>query len=64
MEMWKERMRALRIERMLVFVRNIGEQEDGNPKNKMETLEKLVWSQACCRTPLIPALGRQRQADF
>ena len=43
MEMWKERMRALRIERMLVFVRNIGEQEDGNPKNKMETLEKLVW---------------------
>lgn len=43
MEMWKERMCALRIERRSVFVRNIGEQEDGNPKNKMEALEKLVW---------------------
>lgn len=43
MEMWKERMFALRIERKWVFVRNIGEKEDGTPENKIEALEKLVW---------------------
>lgn len=33
----------MHLERKWVFVKNIGEKEDGNPKNKMEALEKLVW---------------------
>lgn len=58
-EMWKERMYALRMERKWVFVRNIGEKEDEDPKNKMEALEMPVcvlspteqWSLVSCLTP-------------
>jgi hypothetical protein len=35
-----------------------------NQNNKKETLKGLVGNQAWWCTPLIPALGRQRQADF
>lgn len=26
-----------------MFIRNVGEESDGNPENKMEVIEKLVW---------------------
>jgi hypothetical protein len=32
--------------------------------NKKERIKRNYWGQAWWRMPLIPALGRQRQADF
>lgn len=41
-----------------MFVRNIGEKEDGTPKNKIEALEKLVWvlcpTEAVVSSPVLP----------
>jgi hypothetical protein len=38
--------------------------EKGDITTDNKEIQKIIRSRVWCRTPLIPALGRQRQADF